>query len=194
MYRKIIIHKPINLFILLSILALSLAIFSLAQANPTTPASPGDLDQTFAGFTDDGVIFTTGISQVKDIAVQPDGKIVAVGYSSVYQYTLAVFRYLPNGELDPSFGVGGQAFFADMFFAKTVALQSDGAIVVGGTRDEDFQLARLTPGGALDTSFDGDGWLQDFDDELNVLDSVLVQPDGKIVACGGALVDGDFDF
>jgi len=55
--------------------------------------------------------------------------------------------------------------------------------VVGGTRGDDFQLARLTPTGALDPLFDDDGWAQDFDPQLTSFSVLLVQLDGKIVAC-----------
>jgi len=61
--------------------------------------------------------------------------------------------------------------------------------VVGGYVDGlalDFGLARYNPNGSLDTSFDGDGWLTtDFDGYGDICLSVLVQPDGKILA-GGA--------
>ena len=51
----------------------------------------------------------------------------------------------------------------------------------------DFVLARFTPDGQLDTEFDGDGFVvTDFpDSQLERVEAVLVQPDGKIVA-GGA--------
>ena len=44
------------------------------------------------------------------MAVQLDGKIVAVGIQRDYgsnELNLALARYLPNGGLDPTFGTGG---------------------------------------------------------------------------------------
>ncbi len=157
------------------------------------------LDISFAGFGNQGVVTPPELASVNDIAVQPDGRLVVVGPTAT-NHQLAVYRYLSNGQLDTSFDGDGKALVPNMFGAEAVALYSDGRIVVGGTRwngsgnGHDFQLARLTPSGALDPSFDGDGWAEDFDPELIWLDAILVQPDGKIVACGYAEVGGDEDF
>jgi uncharacterized delta-60 repeat protein len=162
---------------------------------PAAQAAPGNLDTTFAGFTDDGTVFETGIQTANSVALQPDGKTVVVG-STETSNQLAVFRYLPNGQLDSSFDGDGKAIFPDMFVATDVALQSDGRIVVGGRGNAaGFHLARLTPGGALDTSFNGDGWFKDTDIRLGYLYAILVQRDSKIVACGnGDSSSGGGDF
>ncbi len=181
---------------LLSIIGLSFPI-SKATASPATlptaQAAPGSLDSTFGGFTDDGTVIATGMNYATNVVLQPDGKIVMIGGTDTADQ-LAVFRYLPNGQLDTSFAGDGTVILPDMFTADAVALQSDGRIVVGGSRDDHFHLARLKPNGALDTSFDGDGWAQDEDAELTTLNALLVQPDGKIVACGRAFVGGNSDF
>ncbi|HEX5692618.1 MAG TPA: hypothetical protein VFX76_21535, partial [Roseiflexaceae bacterium] len=89
---------------------------------------------------------------------------------------------------DASFDGDGKAIFSDMFRASNVALQFDGKIVVSGNRNGavGFQVARLTPAGALDTSFDQDGWTNDTDIRLGYAHALLVQSDGKIVVCGTA--------
>jgi uncharacterized delta-60 repeat protein len=106
---------------------------------------------------------------------------------------LAVYRYLPNGQLDPIFSHDGQAIYPDTFNATDVALQSDGKIMVGGyvangTQNTGFHLARLTASGALDPSFGFDGWVQDLDSDLGMLLAILVQPDDKTVVCGSTHV------
>jgi uncharacterized delta-60 repeat protein len=170
---------------------------ALMAAQPTASlaakAAPGTVDPSFAGFTDDGIVFESGLQTVSGIALQGDGKTVIVGSTGTANQ-LGVFRYLPNGRPDPSFDGDGKATFSNMFEASDVAIQSDGRIVVGGTLNNDFQLARLTPGGALDTSFDFDGWAMDTDQQLETLKAVLVQADGKIIACGTARVDNQIDF
>jgi uncharacterized delta-60 repeat protein len=171
------------------IVALLTAIFTSV---PAAQAAPGDLDTTFAGFGTGGVVTASGLRDINGMAVQPGGKIVVVGSAGSLQ--LAVYRYLPNGALDGTFGNSGKAIFPNMFTAEDVAVQSDGRIVVGGTRSSDYQLARLTASGALDTSFAQDGWAEDFDSELNNLRAILVRADGTIVACGDAYVGGDYDF
>ncbi len=54
-------------------------------------------------------------------------------------FSFGLARYNPDGTLDPSFGIGGKvttAFAADSFDqAATVAIQSDGKIVVAGSSD-----------------------------------------------------------
>lgn len=70
-----------------------------------------------------------------DLALQPDGKIVAVGAS---QYDFAVMRLNPDGTPDYSFGAGGQVvtpITSGDFVASTahkVALSADGKIVTAG--------------------------------------------------------------
>ena len=66
-----------------------------------------------------------------------------------------------------------------------LALQADGKILVAGSANGDFALARYHPDGALDISFDGDGWVTaDFADNDDVASAVVVQPDGKILVAG----------
>ena len=42
-------------------------------------------------------------------------------------------------------------------YAYAMALQKDGKVVLAGTSNGNFALARYTPNGGLDASFDGDG-------------------------------------
>ncbi len=83
-----------------------------------------------------------------------------------------------------------------------MALAPDGRIVVAGAASDPagpggfFAVARYLKNGALDTSFDGDGWkttdLEGFDESAL---AVSVQPDGKILAAGtSANPDFSLDF
>ena len=104
----------------------------------------------------------------------------------------ALVRDLPDGGLDPTFGVGG-VVTADLGGsidqALAVDLQPDGKIVVGGRAGSDMVLARFDPAGALDPSFGAAGIVTtDFtdlgfggDERWN---AVVVQPDGNIVVGG----------
>jgi uncharacterized delta-60 repeat protein len=96
----------------------------------------GRLDTTF---NSTGTV-TTAIGSVLDIAtsaaVQPDGKIVAVGYSfNGANNDFALARYNDDGTLDAAFGAGGKvttdiAGGGDQ--GNAVALQADGKIVAAG--------------------------------------------------------------
>jgi len=170
-----------------SLLALSLLSAPPLQAAPPlvpplAPAAPGDLDTGFAGFGVEGRTAISGLA-VTDLAVQPDGKLLVVGVRPA-AFDLAVYRLLPNGAWDQTFNEDGAALFPNLFAAVSVALQSDGRIVVGGTVGDEFALARLTPGGALDPAFGNQGVSIDVDFELEELHAILVQPDDKIVAVG----------
>lgn len=111
----------------------------------------GTLDTT--GFPGNGAVLTdfgAGNDFAYDIAVQPDGKIVAVGEASNgVNSDFAMVRYLPNGALDVSFGTGGKVltpFGSGNEVASGVAVQHDGRIVVGGygigATNTDFMFAR----------------------------------------------------
>src|SRR5678809_722771 len=82
-------------------------------------------------------------------AQQADGKIVVAGvHGGVY----TVARFDINGNLDNSFDTDGQQTV--LFPPVTVAIQSDGKIVVAGSitngNDNDFALARYNADGGID--------------------------------------------
>lgn len=132
--------------------------------------SNGTLDTSFGtnGFMRNSI---GGNVRPKGLAVQPDGKIVVVGYSSagssVAQF---VARLLPNGALDSSFRQGGIVRLDITGYNTTglsLGLQADGKIVTGGSMwtvagtpvpSASFLLTRLNRDGSLDTTFDEDGY------------------------------------
>ena len=91
---------------------------------------------------------------VLDTALQPDGKVIAVGYKGT---RLQVFRLRPDGALDPDFGLGGTVLVSDgsnvVYQGHSVIVDPDGRIVVAGSRNNTLLVARLTTNGALDATF-----------------------------------------
>ena len=164
--------------------------------------SNGLLDNSF---NSDGLVqteFGPTVDVVGEIAIQPDGKTVAVGQTGRETF---LARYRTDGKLDTAFARGGKVItrFSDLFQstrANSVALQSDGKIVIAGlavtvtgdTADGDLLVARFLPNGTLDTSFSGDGWLTTDLLGYESASSVLIQPDGKIVVGGSD--NGGFTF
>jgi uncharacterized delta-60 repeat protein len=155
-------------------------------------AADGMLDDTFSG---DGVAltnFTSGFDGCYDLAIQTDGKLVAVGETaSTGRFALA--RYNVDGSLDPSFGGDGKVttnFSRSADFAFGVAIQTDQKIVVTGRAGGSggrVAVARYNPNGSLDTSFSGDGKATtDFTAGDDRADSVAIQADGAIVVAGTA--------
>lgn len=163
--------------------------------------SDGSLDSSFASagiFTvSPGIMGAAGW----DVVIQPDGMIVAVGYAAeaLVGPSFLVVRLTAAGVLDSSFsGDGIQKFrFGGQSSAHAVALQDDGGIVVvGNTLSQTaIAVARLTPDGELDATFDGDG-LATFDfgfgDDTGF--DVVVQEDGRILVVGSASVVADTVF
>jgi uncharacterized delta-60 repeat protein len=152
----------------------------------------GTLD---AAFGKDGVhfgVFAQGASSAaRAVAVQKDGKIVAAGLvASGGMSDFGVTRITRSGLPDPSFAGDGEVTtdFGGSDQARSVAIQPDGKILVGGTSNVggefQFALARYTRSGALDRSFGTGGKvLTDFGVQAN-LAGVAIQKDGKIVAAG----------
>jgi uncharacterized delta-60 repeat protein len=142
-------------------------------------------------------VTTTAIgtnAQINAIALQPDGKIVAAGYTltgGVYQFALA--RYNSDGSLDASgFGTSGivtTQVLTNNDVAYDVAVQSTGNIVAVGSAHNgtnlDFAIARYSSGGVLDVSFDGDGKQTiPVGAGNDVAYSVAIQSDGKVLVAG----------
>ena len=163
--------------------------FALARYNPD-----GSLEATFGA----GGKVTTNIAnddRVVAVAVQSDGKIVAVGYSydGFDNFTLA--RYDSSGSLDATFGYGGKVKTALGGGAQAVALQGDGGIVAAGYSDNGaggtLALVRYRSDGALDNTFGAGGKVVTADVDGGASD-VALQADGKIVAVGNSSNGGGY--
>ena len=134
------------------------------------------------------------------VAIQATGEIIVAGYSSNgtdNDFVLA--RYTSLGALDTSFGAGGKVITdigaGSNDIANSVVIQDGGEIVVAGSSDNDFALARYTTAGVLDT-FGIDGKVTtDIGASTDTAYSVVIQADGKIVAAGTSFNSGsNFDF
>jgi uncharacterized delta-60 repeat protein len=163
--------------------------------------SNGSLD---ASFGSGGVVTALTGQSFGDgyaVAIQPDGKIVAAGSATAagsggVAPRAAVLRLNADGSLDTSFGAGGIDVldFGAYSYARAVALQPGGQIVIAGSRGPGAQsatalIARLTASGALDRSFAGTGFYAYQNAQgasSSAFNAVLVQGDGKIVAAGDA--------
>jgi hypothetical protein len=73
-------------------------------------AAKGNLDRTF-GSGGRSIVPVSGFEKIFDVALQADGKIVAIGYSSSIGgiSRFLVCRYNADGSLDASFDGGGRA-------------------------------------------------------------------------------------
>jgi uncharacterized delta-60 repeat protein len=153
-----------------------------------------------ASFGDNGIVQfpTHGVDLAQDVLVQPDGKILVVGNSAPADpvSAISVRRLLPDGALDPGFGLNGEAtvHLSDSDLVKSVALLRDGRILVAGQADLDGQTAgvviRLNPNGLPDKSFGAGGVVVLHVRQFTQANAVIVQKDGKIAVAGFAKAPG----
>ena len=167
-------------------------------------AAAGDLDTTFGN---DGKVVTDffgNFDTANDVAVQPDGKIIAAGVATLLNNFnhFALTRYNSDGSLDPTFGSGGKVITEFPNASDTIqaiALQPDGKIVAAGqssTVIAGFALARYNSDGSLDPSFGSGGLVTTNFFDFAIAEGVAIQPDGKIVVAGNTspLLSGQLDF
>lgn len=152
----------------------------------------GTVDTTFG--SGNGFIQNELAILGRDIALQPDGKIVVTGRQSIS-------RYLPNGDLDVSFGSNGMfttpipTEFHNVAFS--LAVQPDGKIIGAVSSNQlqnfDFGAFRLNPNGSLDSSFGVNGVVNtDVSGDADNVADVVLQPDGKILLFGYAQISNHF--
>lgn len=180
-------------------IVLTLAVLlSSSTVLPTAHASAGDLDPNFGSggkvTTDFGATLLSG-AFINDVAIQPDGKIIAVGifHKTDFDRDIAIARYKNDGSPDRSFGTRGRVVTdlgltqADSF-SQSVTIQSDGKILIAVSGGPVFTitLARYNNDGSLDQTF-GSGGLLKTDIRGTALQRLVIQPDGKIVVPGVSL-------
>ncbi len=185
--------------------------FGVNYSQPNNTLSPG--------FTVIPVIERNN-DEINDVTIQNDGKIIVVGrtYGTNFPSNFAVARFGSNGTVDSSFGNQGFVLTnfigqgSDINEARSVIIQPDNKILVGGTADNsptpfssntDFALARYNSDGSLDSTFGTNGKvLTDFSYrigsvnilEQDVINDLLLQSDGKITAVGTAKIGAPDDF
>ncbi len=149
----------------------------------------GALDPTFSG---DGVktVHVGAFGGAEGVAVQPDGKVLAVGPGGD---GFTVLRLRSNGDLDPTFGNGGvvNTSVGGSSRDQAAAVILIGArIVVAGTADMSdpranaFAVVRYTPTGRLDPTFGSDGIVAGRGSYSQRAWALAPAPGNKIVVAG----------
>lgn len=129
-------------------------------------------------------------SLIQVITVQSDGKILVGGYFTKFQdtYQNRLIRLNSDGTKDTSFTTNQDGSVI------AIVVQPDGKIILGGgfrtfAGDSQNLLVRLNSDGTKDTSFNiGTGFERDVISSYGSVNTVFLQPDGKI------LVGGDFKY
>jgi uncharacterized delta-60 repeat protein len=174
----------------------AVTVFALA-ALPARAAA-GDPDTTFGG---DGKVRSDFAGQFdlgQGVVIQPNGRIVAVGQAGAGptfdSADFGVARYLDNGDPDPAFsgdGLQQTDFSGTGDSARAAAMDGTKIVVVGSSETTGggrFAVARYGSGGALDSTFSGDGKTRTafagFDDSF--ANDIAVGDDGKAIVVGSA--------
>ncbi len=155
---------------------------------------------TDSSFGISGMVVTNFVPGFHDaplsFRIQRDDKTIIAGetYDSTgSQYS--VVRYNMNGSLDSTFGQNGHVSYRDSALqsqATDIAIQPDDKYVIAGrmtrrmARQYKVSLLRLNVNGQLDNTFGSAGEIiQNIDSlDFQVISSVDIAPDGKIVVCG----------
>jgi uncharacterized delta-60 repeat protein len=150
----------------------------------------GSLDASFQG----GIVTTPiggsgTFAGVRDIALQPDGKIVVAGHS---KHGHVLVRYTAAGVLDTSFnGLGiviASASVIGFESAEQLALQADGRIVVAVHSASDWlPVVRYRSDGTLDPSFGVGGKASTPNAGHSI--AIALQADGRILTASTTDVD-----
>ncbi len=172
--------------------------FGIVRFNPD-----GSVDSSFG---DNGTVITDFFGGEDSIstgamAIQNDGKIVVAGAAtnSSGLYDFAITRYMPDGNLDTSFGDGGKvimSFQTAGAIARTVSILDDGKIIIAGITSDFSQtqvaMAKLNDDGSLDTSFgvNGKATISNIVGLINI-GTLDFQSDGKMIL-GGQSIEAAF--
>jgi uncharacterized delta-60 repeat protein len=154
---------------------LALAVAALVLCGASSAGSPGGVDSAL---------------------LQPDGKIVAIGWGHRgLQQGFGLARFTQRGAPDKGFGLRGKVStpFLTQAVANSGALQADGKIIAAGYAGGqyrstwNFALVRYTLKGTPDKSFGKSGRVTTkFRNASSVASAVALHPNGEIVVAGTA--------
>jgi uncharacterized delta-60 repeat protein len=165
----------------------------------------GLLDQTFGNWGIVWIDFGGSMDSGSSVVVDRLGRIVVAGtrFQQGTGSDFAVARLTPSGVLDSSVDGDGMLtidFGSPRDVCWSVAVDSADRILAAGYVSQgsnlDFAVARVTPSGALDSSFDGDGKLTiDFGSDIDGAFGLAVDSLGGVIVAGVSYQEAtDFDF
>ncbi len=133
----------------------------------------GSLDPTFFATGNGSNKYQTNVN---DMAVQQDGKIIVVGAFDTINNTphKSIVRLNSDGSVDESFDFNYPFNSANI---RVVALQPDGKILIAGSFDLFSYVLRLDSSGHTDPSWGSTG-------ADNSIERLVLTEDGKAIICG----------
>ncbi len=143
--------------------------------------------------------YTTYRSISCRLVIQPDSKVVAMGYASYGGgQGIGVVRFKANGQRDSSFAWQGTltTTFKDLHdLPQNVALQPDGKVVISGSTSGKFALMRLQSNGTTDSTYGRIGKVvTNMPGTGSYIGYSFMQPDGKMVLTGISNINSMYNF
>ncbi|MEL6865469.1 MAG: T9SS type A sorting domain-containing protein [Bacteroidota bacterium] len=175
----------------------------------------GTIDLSFNQIGYDIVDFFGQSDMPTDMILQPDGKILICGYTTVDlaagDFDYGLLRYNADGTLDNTFGSNGKlniALSPGFDWPRELILQEDGKILVGGYSEVETNIVRmlvlrLNTDGTIDDSFGDNGKMineveppDPMMSSWDLASSMLLQADGKIIMGGSTKTNlpTEYDF
>lgn len=154
-------------------------------------SSSNQLDTTFGTGGATSISLGGENAVLNDMKIQPNGKIVSVGYwedaGSANRKDFIVIRLNADGTLDTTFNGTGKvtvAFGTNEDIANAVAIQNDGKILVAGHSFtgsyRDVAIARINVDGTLDNTFGTNGKVTtDIAGNNDAATCIAINGDGK---------------
>ena len=187
--------------------AATLVLAALTAA--ATAITPGTVDPTFGS---DGIVtadFGNTASQVDNLVVLSDGRIIALGRVPSTG-GIQVARYLPDGSPDLTFGTNGATDLPELTTLAPPIVLPDGKLVIAGRFfgiiDDELvnalEIIRLNTDGAIDTAFGTDGRQRIALPQIGINIALARLPNGQLITAtsvgfSGALIllnaDGTLD-
>jgi uncharacterized delta-60 repeat protein len=152
--------------------------------------SPSGLDTTYGGGDGYALVDLRNDDRAVGSAQLSKGRLLVLARAlvSTERDVMGFVRLRGDGRRDRDWGGGDGVVTHNLFrteYVWDVAVADDGKMVVVGWENEHPLVMRFKRDGSLDRSFGGDGIvdtstpISDYD-----LTGVILQPDGRIVACG----------
>lgn len=176
--------------LLIIILQLMISLQSIAQVY--------DLDVTFNTIGKAVVDINGGFDGAYNIQVTQNDEVFIFGYSNDIngKSSMALTKFLANGNLDTNFGTAGKFIFNEnSTIGKAMVLLASGKILIAGKMnfngDAVWNFIRLNADGSIDNTWDEDGMsLVDAGGFFDEPSKLIELPNGKILAIGSGSQNG----
>lgn len=153
--------------------------FSNQQLGVARFLANGPLDTTFGNNGRTVITGTTTGNGFITIAPQPNGKLLLLSNRSSVPRTV-IFQILPDGTLDPGFGINGELIIPTRLYTDLVSV-GDGRFLIGGSDGATLFISQYLDTGVIDTIFGDNGSYSRTLGSGNAIQDLAISAEGKIL-------------